>query len=359
MYDIIFIGESNVSTDADFLQLKEKSPFAKRAKTLEQAQEKSTTKMFWAVWPGVMVDSEFNFDYRPTEHEQEYVHIWPNSVDKNLPSLGLFPKNKKYSAREIEYRFFVGMVKMNTVATHTKGYDIAFISYNENNANRRLSELTLHPGAKHNKIVHVSGVKGIHNAHMEAARKASTNMFWVVDADSTVLPTFNFNKKLSENEEKMVHIWHSRNPVNNLEYGFGGLKLLPRSAVLNMDLTSIDMTTSITQDIKIIPEVANITNFNTDPFSSWRSAFRECVKLSSKVIAGQNDTETEERLNTWMYGGASNDFAEYVRGGSSAGKWFGTTYKDDPEMLSKINNYEWLRVEFEEHVKTFPPETFK
>ncbi len=359
MYDLFFIGEHTPSTDGDFSSLKEICPFAKRAMTFEQAQEKSVTKLFWAVWPGVVVDNNFNFDFRPATSEEEYIHIWPNSVDKNLPSIGLFPKNKTVTKRELEYRFFVGMIKMNTVATFTKGYDIAFISNHEYHANLRYRELLTHPGRKANRVFHIEGVKGIHNAHIEAAKNAGTNMFWVVDADSEILPTFKFNLSLTPEEEEMVHVWHSRNPVNHLEYGFGGLKLLPREKVLNMSLDSVDMTTSISKDIKIMPEVANITHFNTDSFSAWRSAFRECAKLSSRVIDGQVDQETEDRLKVWLSGGSDRPYAEYVRGGASAGQWFGKTYKNNKEMLLKINNYEWLKAEFQQHTKMFPPESFK
>ena len=35
------------------------------------------------------------------------------------------------------------------------------------------------------------------------------------------------------------------------------------------------------------------------------------------------------------------------------------TYKDNKEMLAKINDYTWLEYEFNGHVKMFPPETFK
>ncbi len=359
MYDLFFIGEHTPSIDGDFASLKEITPFAKRAMTFEQAQEKSVTKMFWAVWPGVVVDSNFNFDFRPSLGEEEYIHIWPNSVDKNLPSIGLFPKNKTVTKRELEYRFFVGMIKMNNVATFTKGYDIAFISNYELNANLRFKELLTHPGRKANRTFHVEGIKGIHNAHIEAAKQATTNMFWVVDADCEILPTFKFNLALTPEEEEMVHLWYSRNPVNHLEYGFGGLKLFPREKVLNMSNESVDMTTSISKDIKIIPEVANITHFNTDSFSAWRSAFRECTKLSSRVINGQVDKETEERLKVWLSGGKDKPYAEYVRGGASAGQWYGSTYRGDKNALAKINDYEWLKEEYEQHIKMFPPSMFK
>ena len=42
-----------------------------------------------------------------------------------------------------------------------------------------------------------------------------------------------------------VHVWRSRNPINDLEYGYGGVKLFPRIATINVDVNKSDMTTSI------------------------------------------------------------------------------------------------------------------
>lgn len=356
MYDIIFISRNNKSSELDFSRLKQTWPFAKTAESFRAAQKKSTTKLFWAVWPDVVVDINFNFDYRPPVHEEKYVHIWPNSADRNLPSVGLFPKDKEVTDKEIENRFFSGMIKMNTIASHTKYYDIVFIAYNEEYADENYEKLIRHAGVQHNNIHRIDGVKGIHQAHIAAAEIATTNMFYVVDADAIIDPQFRFNSMLSEKENDIVHVWRSRNPVNGLEYGNGGVKLLPRELTLNLDVNSADMTTSISSKFKVMPTVSNITKFNTSPFNTWRSAFRECVKLSSGVIHGNELTESQVRLNTWLYQGGDAEFGEYAKGGASAGQWYGTTYKDDPTALSKINDYEWLEIQFNQHVEMFPPE---
>ena len=44
------------------------------------------------------------------------------------------------------------------------------------------------------------------------------------------------------------------------------------------------MTTSISVRFKAMSEVSNMFLFNTDASPLEKSAFRECVKLSSKVI---------------------------------------------------------------------------
>ena len=238
-------------------------------------------------------------------------------------------------------------------------YDIVFISFDEKIANDRYFEfVTSFDGP--NNIFRVHGVEGIKEAHLEAAQKVTTDMFYVIDADAKLVPKFKFNLKLNPTEEDIVHVWRSINPVNMLEYGHGGVKLLPTKLVLNMDISAPDMTTSISKRFKFVDKISNINQFNVDPLSTWRTAFRECVKLSSKIIPGQLDDETTKRLKSWLYQGGEKKFGEYSKSGASAGKWYGETCKDDTTALSKINDYSWLEIQFNEHIKMFPPvETFK
>jgi hypothetical protein len=128
-----------------------------------------------------------------------------------------------------------------------------------------------------------------------------------------------------------------------LEYGNGGVKLLPRKLTLDMDVNSADMTTSISTKFKIVDEVSNITAFNTDPFNSWKSAFRECCKLASRVIDRQNDNETQIRLDRWCTIGSDLD----AIAGAIAGREYGTTHTGDIDALKKINDFVWLKEKFD------------
>lgn len=93
-----------------------------------------------------------------------------------------------------------------------------------------------------------------------------------------------------------VHVWRAKNPINDLVYGYGGIKLFPRLLTKNMDTTKPDMTTSISKHFIAINEVANTTRFNTSPFETWKGAFRECAKLSSKIIDRQKMTKQNKDL---------------------------------------------------------------
>ncbi len=221
-------------------------------------------------------------------------------------------------------------------------YDIIFISYNEPQADENFARLK----ARFPYAQRVSGVKGIHQAHIAAARKAFTKMFWVVDADAQVLDTFNFDHVVSDYDLETVHVWRSRNPINDLEYGYGGVKLLPKSLTQNMDISKPDMTTSISTLFKAMPEVSNITAFNVDAFNTWKSAFRECVKLASKTIDRQDDVDTNYRLNVWCTRGIDRPFGREAIEGAVQGKQYGLENKDNDEALKMINDFDWLRERF-------------
>ena len=218
-------------------------------------------------------------------------------------------------------------------------YDIVLIIYQEPNADQNWESLKLRvPTAKR-----VHGVKGIHNAHISAAKKCFTKMFWIVDGDAIVLDEFDFNYEVDKWNLDTVHVWRSRNPINGLEYGNGGIKLFPRKLTINMDTTTTDMTTSISDKFKAVQQVSNINAFNTDPFSTWKSAFRECVKLESKVINRQKSEETDERLKVWTTVGSDKPFGEYAIKGARAGVLFGA--KGD--NLHLINDFNWLKEVFD------------
>jgi len=221
-------------------------------------------------------------------------------------------------------------------------YDIVFISYNESNADKNWDLLkSRFPSAKR-----VDGVKGIHQAHIKAAKKCFTKMFWVVDADAELLDNFSFDYEVDEYNLDTVHVWRSQNPVNDLIYGYGGVKLLPRIKALKMDTSKPDMTTSISNSFKAINETSNITAFNTDSFSAWRSGFRECAKLASQTIDRQLNTETLERLEIWCNQGVNRPFGIDAIKGAKEGRKFGEENKDNIIELQKINDFEWLYERF-------------
>ena len=217
-------------------------------------------------------------------------------------------------------------------------FDIVFISYNEPNANDNWKALVSRfPYARR-----IHGVKGIHQAHKTAAKLFGiTEKFWVVDGDTQIEESFTFNPP-HDLWEDAVYVYRARNPVNNLMYGYGGIKLLPRIKTSMMDVNNADMSTSISENFFIIEEIASVTCFNTDPFNTWKSAFRECVKLSSKIIDNQVNIETEERLNVWCTLGQDRPHGQWCINGAIEGKEYGKSNAGNIEAIKKINDFNWL-----------------
>ena len=314
----------------------------------KHAIETAITDMFWFIPPEVEPLDDFKFDLQflyQDNYERSINHVFKNKDvdDVKYNGIMLLSKQAPVSAREIEYRYLIEKKEYDVVASELKLYDIVFISYNEPNADENFANLIKRfPRAKR-----VHGVKGIHQAHIAAAKLATTPMFWVVDGDAVVEENFKFNLLLPKHDTDIVHVWLSKNPVNDLTYGYGGVKLLPKYLTENIDINQLDMTMSISNRFKVVKEVSNITAFNTDPFNTWKSAFRECVKLASRPVTEGYQEETEDRLITWCNDGVDRLYGEYALAGAQAGKQYGSENIANAEMLRKINNFDWLLERFQ------------
>lgn len=302
--------------------------------------------MFWMIYPDLIINEDFDFNFYISHHDQynrQVHHVFKNN--NYYDGISLVSKNVTISRKEFEYRFFAHKKEHDIVATKPKPYDIVFISYNEPNADDNYKLLCKkYPNAKR-----VHGVKGIHQAHIKAAKIVDTEMFWVVDGDAQLIDGFDFDYQIAHYDvdgKRTVHVWRSFNPINNLVYGYGGVKLLPTKLTKNMDVTKTDMTTSISNKFKGIESMSNTTSFNTDPFNTWKSAFRECVKLSSRIIDRQKDDETEFRLDAWCTRGEDKSFGKYAIAGAIAGREYGSKHSDNQLALAKINDFDWLESQF-------------
>ena len=308
-----------------------------------KALKTSKTEMFWMIPDTVEVEKSFKFDMyfsHDNEYDRKINHVFLNG--DHFDGIVLCSKHNPITQKEFDYKFVTQRKEHPTVASQpkVKDYDIVFISYNEPNADENWEDLkSRFPRAKR-----VHGVKGIHQAHIEAAKLCDTPLFFVVDGDAKIVDSFDFRYK---GQEGCVHVWRSINPVNDLVYGYGGVKLLPRELTLKMDTSRPDMTTSISNKFEAVAEISNITAFNTDPFNTWKSAFRECAKLSSKVIDRQKSGETDERLQIWTTVGENKPFGKYALRGARAGMAFGLSTESDIRL---INDFDWLQEKFDADV---------
>lgn len=283
--------------------------------------------------------------------------------------------------------------------------DVFFISMDEVNAEENWQRLQeLRPSAKR-----VKNVKGIYEVHRTCAKLSATENFYVVDADAWVNEQFDFNWQPEPHtlhwnlpESDCVLIWRSHNPVNGLEYGYGGIKLFPRRPFLEDRPWHVDLSTTIGSATVVKNQVSCETRFNATAQSAWIGGFRECAKLASltavtgriqrcqrnmqqqfedleNYIAEQNwnneqksayrrakkaivsDTfkdeiniynyfdeieNSQQRLKIWTTIGWHALNGKYAVLGAQAGATFGLKNANNTDAMKKINDWSWLAGEF-------------
>ena len=78
--------------------------------------------------------------------------------------------------------------------------------------------------------------------------------------------------------------------------------------------------------------------YNTDAYSTWRSAFRECVKLATS-----KDPDATQRLGAWLNPITDAEYSAEAKQGAEQGNDYAGKHSNDINALQKINDYEWLR----------------
>jgi len=106
--------------------------------------------------------------------------------------------------------------------------------------------------------------------------------------------------------------------------------------------SGLDFTLS--QKHTVIPELSAIAYFNADPWMTWRTAFREVLKL--KLFMETSPTiETEHRLNTWLTV-ANGDNAEWcLRGAKDAINYYNEVNGNNNKLMLSFD-WPWLAQRF-------------
>ncbi len=194
------------------------------------ALKTSKTEMFWIVPDYITTTERFKFDTYfsfDQTYDREINHTYLNG--KYHDGVILCSKYAQFSRREFDYKFIANKKEVNIIVSTPKPYDIVFISYQEPTADEYYKYLTdRFPRAKR-----IHGVKGIHQAHIAAAKLCKTDMFWIVDGDALVDSNFKFDYQVAQWDRETVHVWRSINPINDLVYGYGGIKLFPTQLTIN------------------------------------------------------------------------------------------------------------------------------
>lgn len=222
--------------------------------------------------------------------------------------------------------------------------DIIYISNGEPDEERWYNHLT-NCCAKHNntsRIKWVRGVNGRTQAYQAAASTSNTPWFFAVFAKLEVSATFDWFWQPDYFQEPKHYIFNARNPVNGLEYGHQGLIAYNKRMVLENNKPGLDFTLS--QAHEVVPVLSGTAHFNQDPWMTWRTAFREVLKLK-QFMEIEPTLETEYRLDTWCTK-ASGDYAEFCLAGAQDAVSYYNEVAGDSEKLKLSYEWAWLRERF-------------
>ena len=276
----------------------------------------------WEIPEHIDIDS-FDFDWLPDFHEPPYIHQWGTAID---PMCG--PRFVDDSATEIKYHI--------TDTTKWLPLDIMFVSNGETGEQRRYDRLRQVAGRT---VEWVRGINGRENALRRAAELSTTEWFFCFPGKLYADSQFDFNFQPNRSYEPKHYIFYAENPLNGLVYGHQAAVCYNRQLVLDTIDYGLDFTMSKPHDI--VPTISGIAEYNSDDIMTWRTAFREAIKLSI-----DESDESKARLNTWR-SFARGSYAEWSLIGAEDGVRYAESVNNLPGELMKSFEWSWLNQLFE------------
>ena len=225
--------------------------------------------------------------------------------------------------------------------------DTFYISYDEPNREAnwtRVKELVPHATRMH-------GVKGFEAAHKACAAASITDRFMTIDGDNWLL-TDGIDTQLDDTGiEDVVFSFKSKNAINGLEYGNGGIKCWRNSVLLSSNTheggsNSTDFCWALRY--YQIDVLGSISVNNTTPYQAWRAGYREGVKMSyvngmpmQDPIVDQRSIANSNRskLHVWMSVGRDVINGSWAMLGARQG--FCDLYSGTIQN-TVINDYNWF-----------------
>jgi hypothetical protein len=234
-------------------------------------------------------------------------------------------------------------------ARSSPGIDIVYISNGEPDEERWYDHLCY---MSNHRAKWVRGVNGRTAAYQEAARQSDSPWFFAVFAKLEVLGNeFPWYEWMPDYFQEPKHyIFNARNPVNGLEYGHQGIIAYNRRLVLENTTPGIDFTLS--QPHESVPILSGIAHYNQSEWMTWRTAFREVVKLKH-FMATEPTVETEHRLRVWCDENYLKhaEFAEWSVMGAKDAVAYYDEVGGDYERLKLSFEWAWLTERFNSSTK--------
>ncbi|MEU9118728.1 hypothetical protein AB0C96_02500 [Streptomyces sp. NPDC048506] len=220
-------------------------------------------------------------------------------------------------------------------------FDAVFLSYDEPMATSLHARVQRTLGGT---VKRLHGVHGMRRAYRLCAEVVDREQFFLADGDFGIDTAFDPAAVEPLDEGVSMRVWRAVNPVNGLSYGYGGLKLIRRSALRAMG-EAVDVLAALPGSIEFADRTAGITRFNQSPFHAWKAGFRECAMLARGSEYGMADDDARHRVKAWVTS-RDGEFATYAAAGAREGVAFAREAARDPQQFDHLNDPSWLRHRF-------------
>lgn len=278
--------------------------------------------------------------------DEEPMNLWsPRTKTITVMSEGatrvVVPREaKEYVKRELyDYPY---IKRANRIAK-SNSMDIVFLSNGEQCADENYEHLLRVTHNLPNRVVRVDGVNGRVNAYHAAALASNTPWMFTVFAKLKVNDKFDWSWQPDRMQIPKHYIFYAENPVNGLVYGHQAMIAYQKLLVLKNTGKGLDFT--LDDEHEVVEQVSGIAQFNTDPFATWRTAFREVIKLKAAT-----DRMSKERLEVWLTK-AEGNFSKYCLQGAKDASDYYDQVNGDFEKLKLSYEWAWLQQKFDEDTK--------
>ena len=214
--------------------------------------------------------------------------------------------------------------------------DVVFISNGEHGADHHWEILSKLLSDQQNCLHRVDRVNGRVACYQAAARLSQTDWFFTVFAKLQVNDDFDWSWQPDRMQESKHYIFHAYNPVNHLVYGHQAMIAYNRKLVLENTGQGLDFT--LDQSHEVVPIVSGTAYYDNDPWTCWRTAFREVLKLRHSLP----DVENEYRLGQWLQENNENDYVKWSHIGAQDALEYYDSVAGDFDQIKKSYEWDWL-----------------
>jgi hypothetical protein len=243
---------------------------------------------------------------------------------------------KEYIKREVyDYPY----IKRSEKLSKSFPMDVVFLSNGESCADEHYEHLLSVTKNLKNRVTRVDGVNGRAQAYHAALEASNTPWAFTIFAKLKINPEFNFDFQPDRLQLPKHYIFYAKNPVNGLVYGHQAAILYNKRLVLNNTGKGLDFT--LDDEHAVVPVLSGTAYYNTDAFSTWKTSFREALKLKAN-----SDKESVERLDIWLTV-ANGNYSEYSLKGAEDAVEYYNEVAGDFNKLKLSYEWQWLRERFD------------